>query len=1106
MTRNELTKLWAKVTGKFNALIDGAPEALDTLKEIADKLGDDDDALAGLLTQLGAKQDALVSGQNIKSINGQSVLGEGNLELGELFVVTMTQHNSVYTADKSVSEIYAASYTNGKPVIAVMRDINNPVFILTDCDPDADSYVFSSIESNTVTTLRWQHHADDYTYELETIVLQPRLVSGTNIKSVNNESLLGSGNVDIVGKSAYQSYVDTTTDSPVKTEAEWVASLKGEDGVDLGEVAIADDLDTDDGTKVLSARQGYQLGQKLNDVPSLQDKIGKVTLEKIVFINKAYIKTSLTIIPNDGTNITTSTTGASIRCAVISVTPGDVFLLNNIGGNYGKAAYVFTDASFNVIKHSGANHICDEESIVAPSDAAWLCLNDNITDKNSYKGKNIQYQIKENVDIETERAENAEQNLQNAIDSSHQIVSDNFGGIELEEIELVANTIIDTYGSSIPNEGGEIIRTTLNKYCSAAVPVNAGDVFLLNCTSDNSRRRAYAWAKSDFTYLEKAVSPYTCNQETLVAPENAAWLIINSSIAFDPRCYKGQSFKNYVDTNVGVEKDSQTGTSTIKVGTNEYQVASDDIAKRLLSSVVIATATVNVSTAGASAQNIINGNYYAKKGSKLSISVTGLITYVRNLELYINNTLVGRISEPTFVYTCDSDVSTIRIFARAANVVADGSVSVTVELLSIYNAIWDVDDKTLGIDNLVYKSDSADVYGMALLSPKWHHTYLINNASQEYAIDDYITSEFIPVDTISFLRISCSHEYSVFRFDKNKVRLTSPTVYTGDNVIAFNSKITYRTKYVRIRVNTANTADITVHADSLLSRLNNKRLLSNKNIKCFGHRGSSLRADISAADNYPSSIWGAYINGFDGVHFNVQFTSDHVPYCLHDLTFVDDASGNTITLNNCTSAEIEGYTRNGQPIAKVESGIYMAKMMGLDVIIYNPYGTQGAEDYDVLVNLVKKYDMFDHTWFGIPGIPGSPNTTYLSKIVAACPRANIMRTEENITSSEYSSITALIADAESLLQTYPNLNIALWINSGYHSEQHFIDANLTKPYNVKLAVHGLTQAKYETIMPYISFYTANIGEWSFGAIRRNVETIVTDKYPEFLLGDYGNII
>lgn len=261
MTRNELTKLWAKVTGKFNALIDGAPEALDTLKEIADKLGDDDDALAGLLTQLGGKQDALVSGQNIKSINGQSVLGEGNLELGELFVVTMTQHNSVYTADKSVSEIYAASYTNGKPVIAVMRDINNPVFILTDCDPDGDSYVFSAIESNTVTTLRWQQ-TDDYTYELETIALQSHLVSGTNIKTINNESLLGSGDIVIQAGA-------TGPQGPQGIQGP--QGPKGDQGNSgytgaAGELEVVNNLTQGGATAALSAEMGYLLGQKVNDV------------------------------------------------------------------------------------------------------------------------------------------------------------------------------------------------------------------------------------------------------------------------------------------------------------------------------------------------------------------------------------------------------------------------------------------------------------------------------------------------------------------------------------------------------------------------------------------------------------------------------------------------------------------------------------------------------------------------------------------------------------------------------------------------------------------------------------------------------------------------
>lgn len=159
-------------------------------------------------------QGELISGENIKSINGQSVLGAGNLELGELFVVRMTQHNSVYTADKSVSEIYAASYTNGKPVFAVIPDINLPVLFLTDCDPDADSYVFSAIESNVVTTLRWQQ-TDDYTYELETTLLQPKFTYG----STSDRPILALNNT------GYQ-YFDTDLGKPIYWNGSaWIDSI-----------------------------------------------------------------------------------------------------------------------------------------------------------------------------------------------------------------------------------------------------------------------------------------------------------------------------------------------------------------------------------------------------------------------------------------------------------------------------------------------------------------------------------------------------------------------------------------------------------------------------------------------------------------------------------------------------------------------------------------------------------------------------------------------------------------------------------------------------------------------------------------------------------------
>ena len=51
--------------------------------------------------------------------------------------------------------------------------------------------------------------------------------NGQHTFDVTNGS---NGNPGDDGKSAYQSYLDTTTDNPKKTEAQWVASLKGEQG------------------------------------------------------------------------------------------------------------------------------------------------------------------------------------------------------------------------------------------------------------------------------------------------------------------------------------------------------------------------------------------------------------------------------------------------------------------------------------------------------------------------------------------------------------------------------------------------------------------------------------------------------------------------------------------------------------------------------------------------------------------------------------------------------------------------------------------------------------------------------------------------------------
>lgn len=66
---------------KIKELVNDAPEALDTLKELSAALNDDSNFATTIVNAINQKQDTLISGENIKTINGSSVLGEGNIVL-----------------------------------------------------------------------------------------------------------------------------------------------------------------------------------------------------------------------------------------------------------------------------------------------------------------------------------------------------------------------------------------------------------------------------------------------------------------------------------------------------------------------------------------------------------------------------------------------------------------------------------------------------------------------------------------------------------------------------------------------------------------------------------------------------------------------------------------------------------------------------------------------------------------------------------------------------------------------------------------------------------------------------------------------------------------
>ena len=122
------------------------------------------------------KQDTLMSGTNIKTINGKSILGSGNITIEtNPGTITGISVNGTSVATSGSADIPAASTST----YGVAR--------------------LSSSTTSTSTTEAATPSAVKAAYDLAG-TKQDKLTSGTNIKTINGNAVLGSGNIDVVGK------------------------------------------------------------------------------------------------------------------------------------------------------------------------------------------------------------------------------------------------------------------------------------------------------------------------------------------------------------------------------------------------------------------------------------------------------------------------------------------------------------------------------------------------------------------------------------------------------------------------------------------------------------------------------------------------------------------------------------------------------------------------------------------------------------------------------------------------------------------------------------------------------------------------------------------
>lgn len=181
---------------------------------IKTKQEEDGDKIDSLDKEMATKQDLLVSGTNIKTINSQSLLGEGNIEIESgsnipfLFINSITHLSGDFAAVKNAianKRPFELYYVN----ILGYGDIAAPEVCFVSGENIQATFHFESTTANhTVvqTTITPTGVSADTSYHS----YQEQLVSGTNIKTINGESILGEGNLEISGSGGTTDYTQLT--------------------------------------------------------------------------------------------------------------------------------------------------------------------------------------------------------------------------------------------------------------------------------------------------------------------------------------------------------------------------------------------------------------------------------------------------------------------------------------------------------------------------------------------------------------------------------------------------------------------------------------------------------------------------------------------------------------------------------------------------------------------------------------------------------------------------------------------------------------------------------------------------------------------------------
>lgn len=196
--------------------------------------------------QLNGKQDALVSGTNIKTINGNSILGEGNLEISGGGETKVWDWNEVSSSPADFYNNAKAgdllnNYTTSRAIVTYAPAVITSVNTQVSENSKAYSLLFAHEENPFILNLTVYSTRIGSSKEFDIIdptTKQNTLVSGTNIKTVNGESLLGAGDIVIQDGGTVDTVMSDTSENAVQNKVikAYIDGLVGEINARLDQI------------------------------------------------------------------------------------------------------------------------------------------------------------------------------------------------------------------------------------------------------------------------------------------------------------------------------------------------------------------------------------------------------------------------------------------------------------------------------------------------------------------------------------------------------------------------------------------------------------------------------------------------------------------------------------------------------------------------------------------------------------------------------------------------------------------------------------------------------------------------------------------------------